>query len=93
MTVEDIRAFVSQIAERYHISKVLLFGSRANETNRPDSDVDLIVEFSVPVSLLTISSLKCELEEQLKLGVDVIHGPLRSDDMIAVDKVVELYAA
>ena len=93
MTVEDIRDSVSAVAERYHIRKALLFGSRAAETNRPDSDVDLIVEFSVPISLLTLSALKCELEELLKTEVDVIHGLLRPDDMITVDKVVELYAA
>ena len=53
----------------------------------------MIVEFSVPVSLLTLSSLTCRLEEILKLDVDVIHGPIRKEDMIEVKDEVVLYAA
>ena len=93
MTVETIQQAVLTAAEEFHIRKVTLFGSRAAGTNREDSDVDLIVEFSCPVSLLTLSSLKCTLEELLGRSVDVIHGPLRADDLLEVGKVVELYAA
>lgn len=93
MTIEQIRDAVLGITEEYHISKVVLFGSRACGTNRENSDIDLIVEFSVPVSLLTLSSLTCRLEEILKLDVDVIHGPIRKEDMIEVKDEVVLYAA
>jgi hypothetical protein len=55
--------------------------------------VDLIIEFSSPVSVLTLSQIKCELEENIGLSVDIIHGPIREGDMIEVGKVVELYAA
>ena len=55
--------------------------------------MDLIVEFSLPVSLLTLSMIKIKLEEILKIGVDVIHGPLEESDLIELGKVVELYAA
>jgi predicted nucleotidyltransferase len=58
-----------------------------------DSDVDLIIEFTSQVSILTLSQIKCELEELLGLTVDVIHGPIREDDMIEIGEVVELYAA
>lgn len=44
-------------------------GSRADGTNREDSDVDLIIEFSAPITLLTISKLRCELEELLGVAV------------------------
>ena len=93
MTIEQIRDAVLGITEEYHISKVVLFGSRARGTNCENSDIDLIVEFSVPVSLLTLSSLTCRLEEILKLDVDVIHGPIRKEDMIEVKDEVVLYAA
>jgi predicted nucleotidyltransferase len=55
--------------------------------------VDLIIEFSKRVSLLTISSVKVTLEEMLNLDVDIVHGPLRETDLLEVEKVVELYAA
>ena len=93
MTIERIRECVQLAADNFHISKVTLFGSRAAGTNRTDSDVDLIVEFSESVSLLTISALRCRLEESLGIQVDIIHGPIQSEDMIEIGKAVELYAA
>lgn len=53
----------------------------------------MLLKGSKPVSLLTLSGLKIQLEEILGLGVDIIHGPVREDDLIEVGKVVELYAA
>lgn len=93
MTIETLKNKILLVTGEYPIQKITLFGSRAAGTNRADSDVDLIVEFSEPVSLLTLSGLKIQLEEILGLGVDIIHGPVREDDLIEVGKVVELYAA
>lgn len=93
MTVEMIRSVVESLVDKYTIKKAVLFGSRATGTNDYDSDVDLIFEFSRSVSLLTLSMLKNELEEKLKLNVDVIHGPITEDDMIEIEHEVILYAA
>lgn len=93
MTIDQIRTAIMPLIQEYSISKVILFGSRATETNAIDSDIDLIVEFSVPVTILTLSGLKNRIEELTNLDVDVIHGPLRDDDMIEVGRMVELYAA
>lgn len=93
MTIETLKSSISSVTREYPIQKISLFGSRAEGTNRADSDVDLIIEFSEPVSLLTLSGLKIQLEEILGLGVDIIHGPVRKDDLIEVRKVVELYVA
>ena len=75
------------------IKKITLFGSRADNTNRPDSDVDLIIEFSEPISLLTLSKIRVQLEEMLGLDVDVVHGPLQDSDLLEVNKEVDLYVA
>ncbi|MGN0609476.1 MAG: nucleotidyltransferase family protein [Oscillospiraceae bacterium] len=93
MTIEQIKAVISEVAMQYSIKNVKLFGSRADGTNKADSDVDLIVEFSVPVTLITISSLQCRLEETLRLDVDIIHGPVRDTDLIEIGKEIEIYAA
>ena len=93
MTIEQIRDAVIKQISRYPICKVTLFGSRAAGTNRSDSDVDLIMEFSEPVTLLTLNSIRYALEDALMLSVDVIHGPITTNDMIQVDKEVVLYAA
>ena len=93
MSIDDIKNAVLQTVNKYSISKVTLFGSRANGTARPESDVDLIVEFSVPVTLITLSQLSQDLEEMLHTGVDVVHGPIRNTDFLEIDKEIEIYAA
>ena len=91
MNIETIKNAVLKLIDQYPISKVILFGSRANGTNRENSD--LIMEFYAPVTLITLSAIKLNLEEMLHLRVDVIHGPVTEGDMIEVDKEVVLYAA
>ncbi len=93
MTVETIRDAVLSIINDYPIKSVILFGSRAAGTNRDDSDVDLIIEFTEPVTLLTLSNLKFCLEEILGIDVDIVHGPIRKTDMIKISKETELYEA
>lgn len=93
MSIDDIKNAVLQTVNKYSISKVTLFGSRANGTARTESDVDLIVEFSVPVTLITLSQLSQDLEEMLHTGVDVVHGPIRNTDFLEIDKEIEIYAA
>lgn len=93
MNIDQLKEAIKLISNHYPIEKVYLFGSRADGTNKSTSDVDLIIEFTKRVSLLTISSVKVELEEMLNLEVDIVHGPLRETDLLEVKKVVELYAA
>ena len=93
MSNEEIKKALESFVDKYSITSMILFGSRANGTNAPDSDVDLILEFSVPVSLIILSQIQIEMEEKLGIDVDIIHGPITEDDMIEVDKEVVLYAA
>lgn len=93
MTIEDIKNTVLEIVELYPISRVTLFGSRANGSARPDSDVDFIIEFNKPVTIITISQITQTLENLLQTNVDVIHGPVRETDLLEIDEEVELYAA
>ena len=93
LSLREMKESVRKIAEKYPVSRVTLFGSRAAGLQRPDSDIDLIVEFSESVSLLTLSRIRCELEEIFGLPVDVIHGPITEQDMIEIGQEVELYAA
>ncbi len=91
MEISVIRDAVLKVVQRYPVTRVTLFGSQASETARDDSDVDLVVEFFQPVSLLTLSSMKCDLEDLLKRKVDLIHGPIRDSDMIEIVREVVLY--
>lgn len=41
--IERIKIFRNRIKDKYNLSKIILFGSRANGKPKKDSDVDLIV--------------------------------------------------
>ncbi len=45
-----VERVVSTIAENVRPDKIILFGSRANGTAQPDSDIDLVVVYSGPKS-------------------------------------------
>jgi len=60
-------AELAPICRRHRIRKLSLFGSRLKGTARPDSDVDLLVEFepnAVP-GLLGIAAMELELSTLL----------------------------
>jgi len=48
-SLNDIRAAVERIADRFHPRRVILFGSFARGAPAPDSDVDLLVEMDTPL--------------------------------------------
>ena len=57
--------------EQFFIVKLYLFGSVARDEANLNSDVDLLVEFSKPVGLLTFAKLQNYLEEILGCQVDL----------------------
>ena len=92
LSIDKIKNVANNIAPKYAIKKIILFGSYAEQIANEKSDIDFIIEFNKnAVSLFLISSLKNELEEALGKQVDVIHGPLVPDSIIQVNKVVSLY--
>jgi predicted nucleotidyltransferase len=44
--LSKLRALKPWLAERYGVTRLGLFGSHARDEARPDSDVDLLVEFA-----------------------------------------------
>ena len=93
MDIESMKSDIVSVAVKYHVKSIILFGSRADGTYNEDSDVDLIIEFHRRVSLLTLAEIQIELETLFNKKVDVIHGPVKDDDLIEIGKTVELYAA
>ena len=53
-----------------------VFGSRARGTAGPESDLDLLVEWSGPASLLDYAGLRAELEERTGLRVQLANRRL-----------------
>jgi predicted nucleotidyltransferase len=66
---EEIAAF----CQRHHIHKLALFGSVLRDDFRPESDVDVLVEFEPghTVGLMTFASMELELSEILGREVDL----------------------
>lgn len=56
----------------FGISKIGLFGSYARQEQQEGSDIDLLVEFGRPISLLDFVHVKLELEELLGKTVDLV---------------------
>lgn len=94
LNIQEIIYNIEIVAQEFPIKRADLFGSYANGKNTPDSDVDILLEFTTPqISLLTINSIKYRLEELLNTSVDIIHGPLSEDSMIEIDRRIPLYGA
>ncbi|MBI4127955.1 MAG: nucleotidyltransferase family protein [Parcubacteria group bacterium] len=70
--IGDIQNKIIPILKRNDVEFAALFGSHARGEARADSDVDLLVRFARPKSLLTIIGLEQELAEELQSKVDVI---------------------
>ena len=76
-----------EILKKHKVKRASLFGSIVREEMTLDSDIDLLIEFQGDKSLLDLAALQIELEEKLKLKVDVltynsIH-PLLKDQILA----------
>jgi predicted nucleotidyltransferase len=57
--------------ENYTVKRLSLFGSVARGEAGPQSDVDLLVEFSQPVGLFALAALQDYLERILGAPVDL----------------------
>ena len=89
--VESRREQVMAIAARHHASRVRLFGSVARGEDKPDSDIDLLVDFEQESSLFDLMRLSRELEELLGRAVDVVSvGGLKSRDRAILAESVDL---
>ena len=92
LTIDDIKKTVAEIAPKYNLKRVTLFGSRANGNFRDDSDVDLIVDFPKGTTLLNHISLKHNLEDIFGLNVDVVSRGGLKDSILEIEKEIEIYA-
>ena len=61
-----------QIAARYGISRVFVFGSVARGESADVSDVDFLIEMDDDVSALGVGAFQYEVEQLLGIHIDVI---------------------
>ena len=94
MANSELKNFIKEISNKYNLKKVILFGSRANGTNRDNSDIDLMVEYNTPtVSIFTTVGLMQEIQEKFNVPVDIVRYPLKNRGIkLRIDKEEVLYS-
>lgn len=60
-----------ELREKYAVQSLSLFGSVARDEAHPDSDVDLLVEFTRPVGLFGLAAVQEYLETLFGCKVDI----------------------
>lgn len=72
-----LKSHKREIEEKFHVTSLGLFGSYATETNRTDSDIDILV--SMPSDFDLYYDLKEYLEHNLHSKVDLgTHTAMRA---------------
>ena len=61
-----------ELARRYGVTRLALFGSTVRGTARPDSDIDVIVEFDGPATSARYFGVQFLLEDTLGRPVDLV---------------------
>jgi predicted nucleotidyltransferase len=90
-------AILSELCRRYQVRELSLFGSAARGEMRPESDIDLLVEFlpNAKVDLVDHAGLMLDLAQVLGRKVDLVSKrglkPLIRDSVLAEARL--LYAA
>ncbi len=68
---EIINSHRKELEDKYYVKSIAIFGSYTRNEQTPESDVDILVEFSKPVGLLFVH-LADYLEEILGVKVDLM---------------------
>lgn len=71
-TVEEIRSVVAEVAQRYGVQRVVLFGSYAKGNPTRGSDIDLRIDKGRLRGLVQLAGFQLDLQDTLNVRVDVV---------------------
>ncbi len=69
--VHILKALKPELTDKYHVSSIGLFGSIVRDDFTPESDVDIIVDFSQPVGIEFVD-LADLIEDRIGKPVDLV---------------------
>jgi len=72
MVKKELISRIVPYLERRGVKKISVFGSYARGEENPDSDMDILVEFSGRKSLLDLVKIERELSEFLGINVELL---------------------
>ncbi len=69
-----LKEMLPDLAERYGVAELGIFGSRLRGDNGPDSDLDVLVSFRAGayVSLFTLARLENTISDHLGIKADLV---------------------
>ncbi|MCL2360952.1 MAG: nucleotidyltransferase domain-containing protein [Defluviitaleaceae bacterium] len=85
----EIIELTKPIFSRYAITRADIFGSYAQDTATPDSDIDFVVEFSNVPSLFLLGQLKEDLELTLNKQCDLVTRCSLQNDASEIARNIE----
>jgi uncharacterized protein len=68
---EKLRQIKPKLSAKYHVNTIGLFGSVVRTDFKPESDIDIMVDFSQPIGIEFVD-LAEELEKLLDRKVDLV---------------------
>lgn len=71
-TLQVLARVKPELARRYGVVRLALFGSMARNEARPDSDVDVVVSFDGPATSERYFGVQFYLEDALGCAVDLV---------------------
>ena len=80
LTTQEMKSIIAEYFKTQPVLQAWIFGSYARGEERPDSDVDILVEFdhNTPIGLFTYARMWRELKEQLGRDIDLVEdGTMR----------------
>lgn len=76
MSADEIKQILvdhkDDFAQRYHVSKIGIFGSYARNEQRADSDIDILVDFDQRIGMFTFVRLEQYIESLTGIKVDLV---------------------
>jgi len=67
-----LRDYKSVLEDKYHVRTLGIFGSYIHNEQAGDSDLDILVDFTAPISLFEFIDMEEELSELLNVKVDLV---------------------
>ncbi len=71
-TLEVLTRIKPELAQRFGVVRLALFGSTVRDEARPDSDVDIVVAFDGPATSQRYFGVQFSLEDALGCPVDLV---------------------
>lgn len=67
-----IKDHLAELHSNYAVSEIGIFGSYVRNEQTPQSDVDILVQFSKPIGFVAFMQLEERLQELLGTNIDLV---------------------